>query len=57
MKDKWQKAFTIEKERVKEFVELYKEMNYEVKVKNAKEEPCNKCFNDNYKTIYIKKKK
>jgi hypothetical protein len=58
---KWIRQMIIEKERVEEFVELYKELGMEVKVEDVELEslPCDKCFKLNskkYKIIYTRKK-
>jgi hypothetical protein len=58
----WERGFTIEENRVSEYVELYESIGYEVRVDPAtpdEEEECQTCFKadfDNLKTIYIKRK-
>ncbi len=54
----WEKAFTIEKERVQEYIELYKQMGYEVKVVDASscDQDCGVCYlSGGYVEIWIKK--
>ncbi|MFX1592734.1 MAG: hypothetical protein ACFFB6_08395 [Promethearchaeota archaeon] len=59
----WEKGFTIEENRVNEYVELYKSIGYEVRVEPAtpdEQEECQTCFKaefDNLRTIYIKRTK
>jgi cobyrinic acid a,c-diamide synthase len=56
----WKKAFTIERERAKEFVELYESMGYEVKVVDATQcdiQDCKVCYlNGDYVEIFIREK-
>jgi hypothetical protein len=57
----WEKAFTVEKERVQEYVELYESMGYEVKVVSAEScderEECKVCLvPEKYVEILIRKK-
>ncbi|MFW9946426.1 MAG: hypothetical protein ACFFDX_06305 [Candidatus Odinarchaeota archaeon] len=58
----WERGFTIEENRVAEYVELYESIGYEVRVEPAtpdKQEDCQECFKtnfDNLRTIYIKRK-
>jgi len=57
----WKKAFTIEKERAQEYVELYESMGYEVKVVDATDcdlkSECNVCFlGGGYVEILIREK-
>ena len=57
----WKKAFTIEKERAQEFVELYESMGYEVKVVDAAEcdfkGECKVCYlHGDYVEIFIREK-
>lgn len=58
----WDRGFTVEERRVKEYVELYESIGYEVRVEPAtpKEvEECQVCFKadfNNLRTIYIKRK-
>ena len=57
----WDRAFTVEKNRVAEYVELYESIGYEVRVESAtpdEQEECQTCFKadfDNLRTIYIKR--
>ena len=59
----WEKGFTVEENRVDEYVELYESIGYEVRVEPAtpdKMEDCQECFKadfDNLRTIYIKRTK
>ncbi len=59
----WERGFTIEENRVNEYVELYESIGYEVRVDPAtpdKEEECQTCFKadfNNLRTIYIKRKR
>ena len=58
----WERGFTVEKNRVDEYVELYESIGYEVRVEPATPnelEQCQECFKadfDNLQTIYIKRK-
>ncbi len=57
----WKRAFTIERERAKEFIELYESMGYEVKVVDAKScertSECGVCYlGGDYVEIWIRKK-
>jgi hypothetical protein len=57
----WEKGFTIEKNRVAEFVELYESIGYDTRVEPAtpdEMEGCQVCFKtdfDNLRTIFIKR--
>jgi len=54
----WKRAFTIEKERAEEYIELYKSMGYEVRVvePSACEEECSVCYaGGGFVEIWIKK--
>ncbi|MFX1410298.1 MAG: hypothetical protein ACFFA6_08090 [Promethearchaeota archaeon] len=59
----WEKGFTIEENRVAEYIELYESIGYEVRVEPAtpdEMEGCQECFKadfDNLRTIFIKRKK
>ncbi len=59
----WEKGFTVEENRVNEYVELYESIGYEVRVEPAtpdEMEDCQECFKadfDNLRTIYIKRTK
>ncbi|NVM19074.1 MAG: hypothetical protein HWN80_15270 [Candidatus Lokiarchaeota archaeon] len=59
----WERGFTVEENRVAEYVELYESIGYEVRVEPAtpdEEEQCQVCFKadfDNLRTIYIKRKR
>jgi len=59
----WERGFTIEETRVKEYVELYESIGYEVRVEPATPdeiEDCQVCFKagfNNLRTIYIKRNK
>jgi hypothetical protein len=59
----WERGFTIEENRVVEYVELYESIGYEVRVEPAtpdEQEECQTCFKadiDNLKTIFIKRTK
>ncbi|NVM34476.1 MAG: hypothetical protein HWN81_02700 [Candidatus Lokiarchaeota archaeon] len=56
----WERGFTVEENRVAEYVELYESIGYDVRVEPAtpdEQEECQKCFKadfDNLRTIYIK---
>ena len=56
----WERGFTVEESRVKEYVELYESIGYEVRVEPATPndvEECQVCFKadfNNLRTIYIK---
>ena len=58
----WERGFTVEESRVKEYVELYESIGYEVLVEPAtpsEAEECQECFKadfSNLRTIYIKRK-
>ncbi len=58
----WERGFTVEEQRVKEYVELYESIGYEVRVEPAtpnEVEECQICFKadfNNLRTIYIKRK-
>ena len=57
----WKKAFTIEKHRAREYIELYESMGYEVKVVDAAEcdfkEECKVCYlHGDYVEIFIREK-
>ncbi|MFX1573394.1 MAG: hypothetical protein ACFFB0_11645 [Promethearchaeota archaeon] len=58
----WERGFTIEEHRVKEYVELYESIGYETRVEPATPdeiEGCQACFKaefDNLRTIYIRRK-
>lgn len=58
----WERGFTIEENRVNEYVELYESIGYEVRVEYAtpdEHEECQSCFKadfNNLRTIYIKRK-
>ena len=57
----WERGFTVEERRVKEYVELYESIGYEVRVEPAtpnEVEECQVCFKadfNNLRTIYIKR--
>ena len=59
----WERGFTVEENRVAEYVELYESIGYEVRVEPAtpdEQEECQTCFKadfDNLRTIYIKRLK
>ncbi len=59
----WEKGFTVEENRVNEYVELYESIGYEVRVEPAtldEMEDCQECLKadfDNLRTIYIKRTK
>ena len=56
---RWKKAFTIEKERAEEYVELYESMGYDVKVVDASScgSECNVCYlAGGYVEIWIREK-
>ena len=61
--NEWERGFTIEKNRVAEYVELYESIGYEIRVEPAtpdEEQECQTCFKadfDNLRTIFIKKTK
>ena len=58
----WERGFAVEERRVKEYVELYESIGYEVRVEPAtpnEVEECQVCFKadfNNLRTIYIKRK-
>ena len=58
----WERGFTVEERRVKQYVELYESIGYEVRVEPAtpnEVEECQVCFKadfNNLRTIYIKRK-
>ena len=58
----WERGFTVEENRVDEYVELYESIGYEVRVEPAipsEAEGCQECFKadfNNLRTIYIKQK-
>lgn len=58
----WERGFTVEERRVKEYAELYESIGYEVRVEPAtpnEVEECQVCFKadfNNLRTIYIKQK-
>jgi len=56
--EKWEKAFTVEKERAEEYVELYRQMGYEVKVVDVDtcDQNCGVCYlGGGYVEIWIRK--
>jgi hypothetical protein len=59
----WERGFTVEQDRVAEYVELYESIGYEVRVEPAtpdEQEDCQECFKadfDNLRTIFIKRSK
>ena len=59
----WERGFTVEENRVAEYVELYESIGYEVRVEPAtpdEQEECQTCFKadlDNLRTIFIKRTK
>ncbi len=59
----WERGFTIEENRVTEYVDLYESIGYEVRVEPAtpdKVKDCQACFKadfNNLRTIYIKRNK
>ncbi|MFX0038517.1 MAG: hypothetical protein ACFFCY_06900 [Promethearchaeota archaeon] len=59
----WERGFTVEENRVAEYVELYESIGYEVRVEAAtpdEQEDCQECFKadfDNLRTIFIKRTK
>jgi hypothetical protein len=59
----WERGFTIEENRVAEYVELYESIGYDVRVEPAtpdEQEECQTCFKadiDNLRTIFIKRTK
>ena len=61
--EKWERGFTVEENRVTEYVELYESIGYEVRVDPAtpdEQEECQTCFKadlDNLRTIFIKRTK
>ena len=58
----WETGFTVEENRVAEYVELYESIGYEVRVEPAtpdEHEECQTCFKadfDNLRTIFIRRK-
>jgi len=58
----WERGFTVEERRVKEYVELYESIGFEVRVEPAtpnEVKECQVCFKadfNNLRTIYIKRK-
>lgn len=60
MEEGWEKAFTVERSRFEEYVELYKSMGYEVKVVdvNTCDMNCGVCYaTGDYVEIWIRKTK
>ena len=58
MNGEWMRAFTIEKERAGEYVELYESMGYKVKVVEPSkcDEECGVCYlGGGFVEIWIKK--
>ena len=61
--EEWERGFTVEENRVAEYVELYESIGYEVRVEPAtpdEQEECQTCFKadfDNLRTIFIKRTK
>ncbi|MFX1243124.1 MAG: hypothetical protein ACFFA7_17910 [Promethearchaeota archaeon] len=61
--NEWERGFTVEQDRVAEYVELYESIGYEVRVEPAtpdEQEDCQECFKadfDNLRTIFIKRSK
>ena len=59
----WERGFTIEENRVTEYLELYESIGYEVRVEPATPEEvkdCQVCFKadfNNLRTIYIRRNK
>ena len=59
----WERGFTVEENRVAEYVELYESIGYEVRVEPAtpdEQEECQTCYKadfDNLRTIFIKRTK
>ncbi len=59
----WERGFTVEENRVAEYVELYESIGYEVRVEPAtpdEQEECQTCFKadfNNLRTIFIKRTK
>jgi len=59
--EKWERGFTVEENRVAEYVELYESIGYEVRVEPAtpdEHEACQTCFKadfDNLRTIFIRR--
>jgi len=60
--DNWEKRNIIEKERVDEIIELYRNIGFEVMVKDfepdREDEDCNECMKhepEKYKVIYTRK--
>ncbi|MFX1458043.1 MAG: hypothetical protein ACFFBT_01135 [Promethearchaeota archaeon] len=57
----WERGFTVEENRVAEYVELYESIGYEVRVEPAtpdEQEECQTCLKadfDNLRTIFIKR--
>jgi hypothetical protein len=57
----WKRGFTVEENRIAEFVELYESIGYKVRVEPAtpdEQEECQTCFKadfDNLRTIFIKR--
>jgi|Deesub1362B_J571_1020462.scaffolds.fasta_scaffold00039_48 cobyrinic acid a,c-diamide synthase len=61
MTQEWKKAFTIEKERAQEYIELYESMGYDVRVVDAAEcdlkDECRVCYlHGDYVEIFIKER-
>ncbi len=61
-KEGWERKFTIEEHRVKEYVELYKSLNQEVRVESVIQgemEGCTECFKADctkFRVIYTRDK-
>jgi hypothetical protein len=57
----WERGFTVEENRVAEYVELYESIGYEVRVEPAtpsETDECQECFKadfDNLRTLFIKR--
>jgi len=64
VKERWVKQTTIGEPRLREIVELYKSLGYEVHLEPVKldelDEECRRCYEgeiDEVKTVYVRKKK
>ena len=58
----WERRFTADMQRIKEAIELYRSLGYEVRVESARSAPqtedCTPCHSEasQFKTIYTRKK-
>ncbi|AIY89851.1 hypothetical protein [Geoglobus acetivorans] len=60
MEEGWEKAFTVERRRVEEYIELYRSMGYDVKVVDVDtcDRDCGVCYlQGDYVELWIRKSK